>query len=157
MRITNPNSDGQGQTTSLLRVLVVEDDLDTTTSLQWLTKRWGYPIQVCLTPAEALRLYPTYQPHVVFLDIGLPEMDGCELAHRLVAETAVPRPVLVAITGYDRDEDRRRYTSAGFDYLFVKPANPNHLREVLDAEDDRLVTGVTPGLSRVATSARFTR
>src|SRR5262249_37773425 len=136
------------QTTSLLRVLVVEDDPDTTTSLQWLMNRWGYHIEVCLTPSEALRIYPIYRPQVVFLDIGLPEMDGCELARRLVGEVGVPRPLLVALTGYGRDEDRRRYTVAEFNYLLVKPAHPNHLRLVLDAKDDRLAARVTPDLPR---------
>jgi CheY-like chemotaxis protein len=107
-----------------VRVLVVDDNKDAAESLYLLLEQLGCEAVVAHTgPAgvEAARAKP---PDVVFLDIGLPGLDGYEVARRLRAEAWGPRTVLVAVTGYGREEDRRKAEAAGFDMHFVKPADP---------------------------------
>jgi CheY-like chemotaxis protein len=76
-----------------------------------------------------------YRPDAVFLDIGLPGMDGYEIAEKLRELPEGPRAVLVAITGYGQDEDRRRSREAGIDHHLVKPVAPETLHELLDSLD----------------------
>jgi CheY-like chemotaxis protein len=80
---------------------------------------------------------------MMLVDIGLPEMDGYELARRLRRDPAVPPVVLVALTGYGRDEDRRRALAAGFDHHLAKPVDLRKLRDVMD--------GLAQGRSEPAT------
>ena len=80
-----------------------------------------------------LELVSRVRPHVVLCDIGLPEMDGIELCHRVRALGLRPRPMMVALTGWGQLEDRRRTLEAGFDLHLVKPVAPDALRRALSA------------------------
>jgi two-component system, OmpR family, response regulator len=116
-----------------LSVLVVEDEADTADSLAELITLVGHRVTVARTGAAALRANGS--PDVVLLDLGLPDMDGCEVARQFRARAsagATPkRPFLVAVTGYGRDEDVRRTEAAGIDLLLVKPADPAALLRLL--------------------------
>jgi CheY-like chemotaxis protein len=76
-------------------------------------------------------------PEVCLLDLGLPDLDGNELASRLRAQEATSKSVLVAITGYGQEHDRRNTSAAGFDHHFVKPVNMEHLLDLLAKLPDR--------------------
>ncbi len=117
--------------THRLRVLVVDDNKDAAESLAILLELWGHEVKREYDGSRALDVSVSYRPEVVFLDIGLPGMDGYEVAGRLreVPETA--RAVLVAVTGYGQEEDRRRSRRAGFDHHLVKPVAPETLRLLL--------------------------
>jgi CheY-like chemotaxis protein len=111
-----------------LSVLIVEDHPDGAESTAAVLRLCGYAVRVALSPREALRLAADAVPDAILLDIGLPQMDGYELARQLCALLG-ERPVLVALTGYGHLEERSR--AEGFDYHFLKPVDPAELERVL--------------------------
>jgi CheY-like chemotaxis protein len=114
-----------------LRVLVVDDSKQAAESLAMLLKMWGYEVRVAYDALTGLEDARTYPPQVIILDIGMPGMDGYELARRLRGQAQSKDALLVAVTGYGEEEDRQRALGAGFDYHLVKPAAPEDLRELL--------------------------
>jgi CheY-like chemotaxis protein len=114
-----------------LRVLVVEDDADTADSLAILLRLEGHDVRLARNGPAALALAGTCKPDMVLLDIGLPGMDGYEVANRLKAMKGGEALFIIAITGYGQASDRRRSTEAGIDLHMVKPADPNVLLRVL--------------------------
>jgi CheY-like chemotaxis protein len=112
-----------GAAGSRCRVLVVDDNLDAADSLALLLRVEGHEVEVCHDGGEALATIAQFQPEVVLLDIGLPGMDGYEVARRLRNHPATESAMLVALTGYGQEEDIRRSRDAGFDHHFVKPAD----------------------------------
>jgi CheY-like chemotaxis protein len=116
-----------------LRVLVVDDCPDTGESYRSLLRLWGYDARVAADGASALAAYEDYHPDVVFLDLGMPGMDGCEVARRLRARQGRRRLFLVCLSGWASDEDRRRSKEAGCDAHWAKPADPEALHRLLDS------------------------
>jgi CheY-like chemotaxis protein len=110
-----------------LRLLVVEDDADTSETLEFLLDLNGFEVQSAPDGPTALEMSKEFRPEVVLLDIGLPGMDGWEVARRLRAECPAQPPLLVAITGYGRAEDRLRSQRAGIDLHLLKPTDPEQL------------------------------
>ena len=96
-----------------------------------LLKLWGHEVRVAHDGPAALEAAAAAPPEVVLLDIGLPGMDGYEVAERLRARPESGGPVLVALTGYGQEEDRRRSREAGFDHHLVKPVDLDDLRSLL--------------------------
>ena len=115
------------------RVLVVEDSQDTATSLRLLLETVGYQVRVAYTGTAGVAEAQAWWPEAVVCDIGLPEMDGYEVARRLRRAPGLEGVLLLALTGYGRDEDRRRAFEAGFDHHLTKPADPEELRRLLSA------------------------
>jgi signal transduction histidine kinase/CheY-like chemotaxis protein len=109
------------------RVLVVDDNIDAAQTLAMLLKLQGQEIQVAYDGLSALQVAESFHPEVVLLDIGLPRMDGYEVARRLREQVGADRVLLAALTGYGQDEDRRRSTAAGFNVHLVKPVSPEAL------------------------------
>ncbi len=115
------------------RVLVVEDNPDSAETMSSLLTAWGYETQFVCTGEEALKLAGSFQPHAVLVDIGLPGMDGYEVARRLRRSAPIAAPVLlIGITGYGQEQDRRLAHEAGIDHHLVKPPDPALLRELLE-------------------------
>jgi CheY-like chemotaxis protein len=114
-----------------LRVLVVDDCPDTRNSFRVLLNIWGHDVREAADGPAALEAADAFLPEVVLLDLGLPGMDGCELARRLLRRPHLGRPRLVAVTGYSRDSDIARAREAGFDLLLAKPVDPERLRLLL--------------------------
>jgi CheY-like chemotaxis protein len=112
------------------RVLVVDDHRDSGISLAALLRLGGMEVQVAHDGPSALEAARAFGPEVVLLDIGLPGMDGYEVARRLRAQAATREAVLVAVTGYGQDEDRERSRQAGFEYHLVKPVDLGILQTV---------------------------
>ena len=112
------------------RVLVVDDNRDSAESIALLVEIWGHEVRTAFDGPSALDIAAAYRPEVILLDIGLPGMDGYEVARRL-RQGAGGGPVLVAMTGYGMEEDRRRSREAGFDHHLVKPVDPEGLRVLL--------------------------
>jgi signal transduction histidine kinase/integral membrane sensor domain MASE1 len=114
------------------RVMVVDDNLDSAESLAVLLQMAGHEVQMAHDGPSALALARKYRPEIVLLDIGLPAgMDGYEVAQRLRPDAGPGGVVLVALTGYGQDEDRRRAAQAGFDHHLVKPVDAGHLTRLL--------------------------
>ncbi|MGZ3182058.1 MAG: hybrid sensor histidine kinase/response regulator [Telluria sp.] len=119
-----------------LQVLVVDDNRDAADMLQLLLKEAGHEAATAFSAQEALELAARLHPAVVFLDIGLPDMDGYALAHRLRALPGTRGATLIALTGYGQPQDRQRATDAGFDHHLAKPARLTDVVRVLAASAD---------------------
>jgi CheY-like chemotaxis protein len=113
------------------RILVVDDNRDAADSLSMVLKFLGADVRVARDGPEALEAFEAYYPSVVLLDIGMPGMDGYEVARRIRAQSPGPRPTIVALTGWGQENDRREAREAGFDHHMVKPAEIGALKELL--------------------------
>jgi CheY-like chemotaxis protein len=112
------------------RVLVVEDNPDTRESLRSLLRGWGHEVEVAGDGAQGLAKALGWRPEVAVLDIGLPRLDGYEVARR-VRPAAGGEVRLIALTGRGAAEDRERAFAAGFDHHLTKPADPEELRRLV--------------------------
>jgi PAS domain S-box-containing protein len=115
------------------RVLVVEDEAAVAEMLVMLLQLWGHSVQAVHDGPTALATAKCFYPEVVLCDIGLPGMDGYQLARQLRDQGAAHKPMLVAVTGYGQEEDQRRAQRAGFDHHMTKPVNPIALKKLLDS------------------------
>jgi len=113
------------------RILVVDDNADGAQSLAVLLRLLGNDVEVASDGPEALARTPVHRPELVFLDIGLPEMDGYQVCRTLRATPWGGRIMIVALTGWGQDEDRRKSREAGFDVHLVKPLDYDALMKVL--------------------------
>jgi two-component system, chemotaxis family, CheB/CheR fusion protein len=114
------------------RVLIVDDNADAAETLRLLmTTISGGEVQTASSGAEALKIGADLRPDVVLLDLGMPGMDGYEVARRMRKESWGKDVVLVALTGWGQDQHRRRSEEVGFDRHMTKPADPEALRDVL--------------------------
>lgn len=109
------------------RVLIADDNRDSAESLGMLLSLEGHEVHVAYTGGEALALAVAKPPELAFLDIGMPDMDGFELARRLRSVPFGHRPTLVAVTGWGRPDDIRKALEAGFDHHVTKPLDPDVL------------------------------
>lgn len=114
------------------RILVVDDNADAADSLGMVLQVLGAEVQVAHGGQEALDCLRSYTPDVAFVDIGMPDVDGYEVARRVRALAALSQTTLIALTGWGQQEDRRRSAEAGFDRHLVKPVGLDALKAVLD-------------------------
>jgi PAS domain S-box-containing protein len=115
------------------RILVVDDNRDSADSLAMLLRLVGHDVRTAHDGRQALIVAATYRPDLVLLDIGLPGMVGFTVARQLRSQPELAEVVLVALTGYGSDEDRRQTQEAGFNHHMVKPVNFDALQELLSA------------------------
>ncbi|WP_022976454.1 ATP-binding protein [Nevskia ramosa] len=117
-----------------LRVLIADDNRDAAESLAILLEIDGHEVRTAFTGREAIALAQELKPHIAFLDIGLPDISGYEVAQALRATTEASHPIkLVAVTGWGQAEDKQNAVNAGFDLHFVKPASPDRLKSVFES------------------------
>ncbi len=114
-----------------LRVLVVDDNVCAAQILEMLVLESGHLARMAHTGPTALAAALDYRPDVILLDIGLPELDGLEVARRIRQEPLLHGIVLVALTGYGQESDRQHSQEAGFDHHLVKPADFEKVRQIL--------------------------
>ena len=114
------------------RVLVVDDNRDGAEMIADLLTDAGHEVQIANDPSQALSLASSFRPQIAILDIGLPVMDGYMLAQELRARMGAAAPLLIALTGYGQDQDRRRSEEAGFVLHLVKPVGSEALVQLLD-------------------------
>jgi CheY-like chemotaxis protein len=115
-----------------MRVLVVENEVKAAQALAHLMQSAGHVVEVAHDGLAALRAAENNHPDVVLLDIGLPGLGGWELAGKLQALPAEKRPLLVAVTAYGQDEDRRRSREVGIDLHLTKPIDAVQLQQLLE-------------------------
>jgi PAS domain S-box-containing protein len=113
------------------RILLVEDNEDAAAALAELLRIWGHRVEVVHDGPSALRAARAEPPDLVLLDIGLPGMDGYEVARALRELPGLGAVTLVALTGYGQDSDRLRSSLAGIDHHLVKPVAPDQLRRLI--------------------------
>ena len=128
-----PTSDGpKAAALSGSRILVVDDNKDSADSLGMLLRLKGNEIRTAYDGIEAVDVAETFHPELVLLDIGLPKLNGYEVARRIRQQPWGQDMILVALTGWGQDEDRRRSQEAGFNFHVVKPVELAALEKLLD-------------------------
>jgi CheY-like chemotaxis protein len=123
-----------------LKVLVVDDNVDTVLGFSMLLKASGHDVRTAHDGLSAVETAIAYRPNVVLLDIGLPGLNGYEVARRLRQHPNLKNTVLIALTGYGQDTDRQASKQAGFDHHLVKPARFDQLNKILATVQERLRT-----------------
>jgi CheY-like chemotaxis protein len=113
------------------RILLADPCRDTVESTAWLLRLWGYDVQGAETGPETLEVALAYRPEVVLMELGLPGLDGCQVARQLRQQGAQSELLLVAVTGYGDEKNRHRAWEAGFDCHLLKPVEPEVLRGLL--------------------------
>jgi len=117
----------------LTRVLVVDDNHDAADSLGALLRMMGADVRVAHDGRTALEIYGAFHPSAVFLDLGMPDMDGFEIADRIRSRPEARDTALIALTGWGQERDRRRTEAAGFNRHLAKPADLETLQSVLSS------------------------
>ena len=115
-----------------MRVLIADDNVDAASTLRALLEMWGHDVQEVHDGERSLEIAGAFRPHVMLLDIGMPKLNGYEVAQEMRRrEPEVGKPILVAITGWGQEQDRTRAREAGFDVHLTKPLDPMELEELL--------------------------
>jgi CheY-like chemotaxis protein len=112
------------------RVLIVEDNHDTAAMMDLMLREWGQETRVAHDGQAALQVASEFQPHIVLLDVGLPNLHGYEVARRLRQQEWAQNIFVVAITGWGLEHDRQSQ-AAGIDVRLLKPVDPDALRKLL--------------------------
>jgi len=112
-------------------ILIADDNQDALESLALMLRMEGHEVHCASDGEEALTLAAQRRPEILVLDVGMPKLDGCEVARRIRAESWGRDAVLVALTGWGQEIDRRRSREAGFDMHLVKPVDPATLCDML--------------------------
>ena len=139
--------DQERPTVSPRRILVVDDNVDAAATLAMLIALRGHDARLAHDGPGALETLETFHPHIVFLDIGLPGMNGYEVAARVRSaeqEIDSPRTVLVALTGWGSNDDKARSRESGFDFHLTKPVDGREVEALLA----RTCNEVPPALRR---------
>src|SRR5262249_41869543 len=114
-----------------VRVLVVDDNRDAAQSLAMLLRVMGREVRVAYDGLEALEAAATFRPDAVLLDLGMPKLNGYDTARRLRQQPWAQGLMLIALTGWGQEDDKRRSQEAGFDHHLVKPVDPEDLERLL--------------------------
>ncbi len=115
-----------------MRILVVDDSIDTVQGLSRILKFQGHTVEPAYNGTSALEVAQRFKPDVVLLDIGLPGVDGYSVAAQLRADAVCKSALIIAVSGYGQEEDRRRSKEAGFDHHLVKPVDLEELKALLN-------------------------
>ncbi len=135
---TSPESEAQADTPDAaatgsrpLRVLVIDDSRDSATTCGAFLQTCGHHVHICFSGADALVAAETFRPQVIILDIGMPGMDGYEVARRVRRRAWAADCIIVAVTGWGQERDKHRALVAGFDHHLTKPIDPLSLEALL--------------------------
>ena len=120
-----------------LRVLVVDDNEDAARMMVMMLENAGHQVRMAHTGLAALQVALEHRPTVMLLDIGLPELNGYEVAKRIRQHPALERSVLIAVTGYGQEADMQTSIRAGFDYHLVKPTDFRNVQQILAIAAER--------------------
>jgi CheY-like chemotaxis protein/two-component sensor histidine kinase len=120
------------------RVLVIDDNHDAADSLSFMLRLMGHQTRTAYDGVAGIAAALSFRPHVVLLDLGMPGLDGYEVARCIRAQPWGDRPVIVAVTGWGQDDAKRRSRTAGFDRHFIKPVGPEAFRELFSSVAERV-------------------
>jgi two-component system CheB/CheR fusion protein len=129
--IPRDHTTSKAQQRATRRILVVDDNVDGRETMAILLELSGHEVRTAEDGPSALRVAEEFRPDVILLDIGLPGMDGYQVAQRIRANPALHSIRLIALTGWGQDSDRERSQNAGFDLHLVKPVDPVVLSQIL--------------------------
>ncbi len=136
------SNSSEAKSAGRLRVLIVDDNVDAADTLTEMLRASGHDVDTAYDGLAAIGAVDSHRPDVVLLDIGLPKLNGYDVARKVRQSDPQRRIVLVAVTGWGQDEDRRRSQQAGFDHHLVKPVDPASL--------DRIFALVAPSMPDIA-------
>ena len=119
-------------------ILVVDDNEPCAKTMMWTMEMLGHTAQIALDGKTAIKLAKSFHPDVVFLDIGMPEMNGYEVCQAMRKMSVLTKTTFIAHTGWGQKEHRERSKEAGFDYHLVKPAGIEALKNILSTLDKRI-------------------
>jgi CheY-like chemotaxis protein len=144
---TEMKPDAQGDTPSpqQLRVLIVEDNRDAAEMLEEMLNAWGQDTRVAYDGLAAVEAAGQFRPQVVLLDIGLPELNGYDVARRIREQPWGQHMSLVAVTGWGQEADRQRSAAAGINHHLIKPVEPTVLKELLTGFHPRRPSALAGG------------
>jgi CheY-like chemotaxis protein/anti-sigma regulatory factor (Ser/Thr protein kinase) len=131
-----PDADGPGAASTQQRVLIAEDHKDSAASLARLLEILGNSVCIARDGEEAVAIAEQFRPRVILLDIGMPKLNGYDACKQIRAQPWSRDVVIVALTGWGQETDRRRSREAGFDHHLVKPVELDALEAVLAAKRD---------------------
>ena len=134
---SSPAQESTGRAGSSLRVLVVDDNVSSADTMAMLVQQLGHEVRTVYDGPTTLATAIAYRPNVVLLDIGLPGMNGYELATLMRKEPDLQNIILLAVTGYGKESDRQHAQAAGFDHYLVKPADFTRVEQILAAVAQR--------------------
>ncbi|MEO8187452.1 MAG: ATP-binding protein [Burkholderiaceae bacterium] len=124
---------GAATASAQARILIIDDNADAGEILAMLLRVSGHEVEIALDGPSALKVFAQVRPQVVLCDIGLPGMDGYQIAARMRERSQGPMPVMIALTGYGDAQNRDRALAAGFDHHVIKPADPEALLRLIDS------------------------
>jgi PAS domain S-box-containing protein len=127
VELESPVPEPPASSEAKLRILIVDDNKDAADTCEMLLKLLGHEVQTAHTGRSVPALAETFRPHVLLLDIGLPDISGYEVAKQIRSTSWGRNAVLIAVTGWGQEEDKRMAFKAGFDHHLVKPADPGAL------------------------------
>jgi CheY-like chemotaxis protein len=130
VQLPQRSNGGEGAAAAGLRILVVDDNRDAAESLSLLLRTRGHDVRTAHDGVAGLEAAASFRPDVALLDIGMPRLSGYDLARRIRGQAWGQGMVLIALTGWGQEEDRRRSAQAGFDHHLVKPVDPDALQEL---------------------------
>lgn len=114
------------------RILLADDNVDFAVSLAALLRARGHDVRIVHDGAQALAAAAQFRPEIAFIDIGMPQVHGYEVARRLRGDEATADCLLVAVTGWGQESDRRRAREAGFDRHLSKPVDAEQIQAILE-------------------------
>ena len=120
-------------------MLVVDDNVDLVDMLAMVVEAGGHHVRKAFDGRSAISAALEYQPHLILLDVGMPDMNGMEVAQELRRHPEMSGTRIVALTGWGQAEDRRRTAEAGFDDHLTKPADPSQIQRILEEVAQRIV------------------
>jgi CheY-like chemotaxis protein len=141
----------------LLRVLVVDDDQDTTNGLVRLVRRWGHAVRFAYDGAAGLKMAAAQHPDVVVLDVAMPLMDGGQVARQLRLDFPKKDCLIIAVTGSADEEGRQQCSEAGIDLVLIKPVQPSVLETLLMLECARVNRSRTDNRPSTKGASKLTR
>jgi CheY-like chemotaxis protein len=114
------------------RILVADDNADSAETCAMLLQMWGHDVRVAHDGQEALAVAGDFRPEIALVDIGMPRMNGYEVAEAVRKTDWGKEIVLVAVTGWGHDEDKEKAAASGFDRHLAKPVDPQHLQPLIE-------------------------
>jgi len=144
----------EGSTSRPRRILLIEDNQDAQDALRCLLELWGHEVLVAGEGESGIRMALAHRPDIALVDLGLPNVDGYEVAKQVRATLCASSPLLIALTGYGAPEQRSQALAAGFDLHLVKPVDPDRLAALLDEYAPAPATSASAEVPRVPANAR---
>lgn len=127
-----------------MRVLVADDNADAAQTTAMLLEMWGYDVLVAENGSQALEFAERFRPEIALIDVGMPDMNGYQVAETLRRTPHGRNAKLIAVTGWGQEADKLEASRAGFDHHLTKPVEPTHLQPLLESLQSKILAANSP-------------